>query len=103
MEDAMTSEEERKISGLALVSNMWNYAATVLYPSQALLEPGLYPPAHIGVRPPPPATPGLGPHYSRAYPFPVLLEERPPHYELVEEFDRIAGNYERFTQPFSGP
>jgi len=66
---------------------MWSYAANVLYPSVALKEGGLYHPARIGVRPPQPATSGLGRHYSRSKPFPVLLDTLPDRYELVEEFD----------------
>jgi ubiquinone/menaquinone biosynthesis C-methylase UbiE len=82
---------------------MWQYAATVLYPSVALKELGLYRAAHIGVQPPRPTRPGLGPHYSQRHPFPVLLEHNPEHYNLVVEFDRISREYERFTKPYSGP
>jgi ubiquinone/menaquinone biosynthesis C-methylase UbiE len=97
------NEQYDEVSGAALVSNMWQYAANVFYPSVALKELGLYRPNRIGVRPPLPQSPGLGPHFSRKYPFPVLLEERPEHYTLVEEFDRISREYERFTRPFSEP
>lgn len=96
-------ELERAIASTALISSMWSYAAGVLYPSVALKEVGLYHPARIGVRPPQPATPGLGPHYSRSNPFPVLLEGRPERYELVEEFDNISRDYERFVKPYSAP
>lgn len=88
---------------MALVGNMWNYALTVLYPGQALKAIGLYHPPRIGVRPPAPTRPGLGPHYSRTNLFPVLLEKNPEQYHLVEEFDRISREYERYTKPFSGP
>lgn len=103
MDTTSATDQERDISGMALVSNMWNYALTVLYPSQALKELGLYHPAHIGVHPPMPLSNGLGPHYSKSHPFPVLLEILPEKYHLVEEFDRIAQDYERFTKPYSGP
>ena len=103
MEQMPERKEESNIPGAALVGNMWNYALTVLYPSMALREMGLYNPEHIGVRPPPPTRPGLGAHYSRLYPLPVLLEDRPQRYDLVEEFDRISREYERFTKPFSAP
>lgn len=96
-------ELDRAIKGAALVSGLWNYAFGVLYPSATLKELGLYRPAQIGARPPAPTASGPGPHYSRIYPFPVLLEQRPPHYALVEEFDRISREYERFTRPFSAP
>ncbi len=95
--------QEREAAAAALVGNMWNYALTVLYPSQALKELGLYAPTRIGVSPPRPHATGLGPHFSTLHPFPVLLEHRTEGYHLVEEFDRIADEYERFTKPFSGP
>lgn len=94
---------EREAAAAALVGNMWNYALTVLYPAQALKELGLYAPTRIGVRPPPPREAGCGPEFSRRYPFPVLLQEKIEEYHLVEEFDRISEEYERFTKPFSGP
>ncbi len=103
MTEAPFTPDEQEVSGAALVSHMWQYALTVLYPSLALKELGLYTPPHIGVRPPRPLRPGLGPYYSQREPFPVLLEERPARYDLVEEFDRIAAEYERFTEPYSGP
>lgn len=96
-------KEEDNLPGAALVGNMWNYALSVFYPTRALKEMGLYTPERIGVHPPQPERPGLGAHFSRLYPFPVLLENRPEQYELVEEFDRISREYERFTQPFSAP
>ena len=97
------NDQEHQLAETFLVSSMWNYAASVLYPTAALKELGLYRPEHIGVRPPLPTAPGLGAHYSRSYPFPVLLEARPQDYYLVEEFDRISADYERFTTPFSRP
>lgn len=103
MHGTSSTNQEDRISGAALVGNMWQYALSVFYPARALKEMGLYTPTRIGVRPPQPQRAGLGPHFSRHYPFPVLLEDRPEQYELVEEFDRISHDYERFTQPFSGP
>jgi ubiquinone/menaquinone biosynthesis C-methylase UbiE len=103
MEQPINEIFDSEIAGAALVSNMWNYALTVLYPSMTMKELGLYHPNTIGARPPLPTRLGLGPHFSRLYPNPVFLESRPERYDLVEEFDRISREYERFTLPFSGP
>jgi SAM-dependent methyltransferase len=103
LDEHRQTELERSIKSTLLISCMWHYAASVLYPSVTLKEVGLYHPTRIGVRPPPPATPGLGPHYSRSYPFPVLLETRPERYDLVTEFDNISHDYERFVRPYSAP
>jgi SAM-dependent methyltransferase len=96
-------EQERMAAGAALVGSLWYYAATVLYPSVPLKQAGLYRPRHVGNRPPPPSSAGLGVHYSREYPFPVLLEERPAGYELVDGFDKVASEYETYIEPFSAP
>jgi ubiquinone/menaquinone biosynthesis C-methylase UbiE len=90
-------------AGATLIGSLWYYAATVLYPSLPLKQAGLYRPRHVGDRPPPPQTAGLGAYFSERYPFPVLLEERPAGYELVDEFDRVAGEYETYVEPFSAP
>ncbi len=97
------AEQERMAAGAVLVGSLWYYAATVLYPSVPLKQAGVYRPRHVGNRPPPPSTPGLGVHYSREYPFPVLLGQRPAGYELVDEFDKVAGEYETYIEPFSAP
>jgi len=96
-------EQERAVAGATLIGSLWYYAATVLYPSMPLKQAGLYRPRHVGARPPLPRGAGLGVHFSRQYPFPVLLEERPPGYELVDEFDHVANEYESYIEPFSGP
>jgi len=96
-------EKERLAAGTMLVGSLWYYAATVLYPSLPLKQAGLYRPRHVGERPPKPESAGLGVHYSRQCPFPVLLEERPPGYELVDEFDEVAAEYETYVEPFSAP
>lgn len=96
-------EQERLAAGAMLIGSMWYYAATVLYPSLPLKQAGLYRPRHVGERPPRPEFDGLGIHYSRRYPFPVLLENRPPGYELVDEFDQVAEEYETYVEPFSAP
>ena len=99
----ISPENERMAAGATLVGSLWYYAATVLYPSLALKQAGVYRPKHVGEQPPLPSTPGLGIHFSRLYPFPVLLEERPPGYDLVDGFDQVAGEYESYIEPFSGP
>ena len=93
----------RAAAGATLIGSMWYYAATVLYPSLPLKGAGLYRPRHVGERPPRPRNAGLGPHFSERYPFPVLLGERPAGYEMVDEFDRVAGEYETYVEPFSAP
>src|SRR4030095_8321671 len=87
----------------SFAASLCYYAATVLYPSLPLKQAGLYRPRHVGERTPKPESAGLGVHYSRQYPFPVLLEKRPPGYELVDEFDEVAAEYETYVEPFSAP
>src|SRR5436305_7083460 len=99
----ISPEQERLAAGATLVGSLWYYAATVFYPGLPLKTAGLYQPPRVGVRPPLPGGPGLGAHYSQQYPFPVLLGERPPGYDLVDEFDHVAGEYETYIEPFSGP
>jgi ubiquinone/menaquinone biosynthesis C-methylase UbiE len=97
------SEQERAIAGAMLIGSLWGYAASVFYPSLPLKQAGVYRPRHVGERPSLPRAQGLGPRYSREHPFPVLLEQRPPRYELVDEFDHVAGEYEAYVEPFSAP
>jgi ubiquinone/menaquinone biosynthesis C-methylase UbiE len=99
----ISPEDERMAAGATLIGSLWYYAATVLYPSLPLKQAGLYRPRHVGERPPLPSSNGLGVHYSRLHPFAVLLEERPPGYDLVDGFDQVAGEYESYIEPFSGP
>lgn len=96
-------QQEKAAASATLIGNMWNYAASVFYPTLVMKELGLYRGERIGVRPPPPQIAGLGHHYCRQAPFPVLLETLPQDYNLVEEFDRISSEYERFTKPYSAP
>ena len=99
----ISPEHEKAVAGATLIGSLWYYAATVFYPCLPLKQAGLYRPRHVGDRPPLPDGPGLGVHYSRRHPFPVLLEERPPGYELVDGFDHVAHEYESYIEPFSGP
>ena len=86
-----------------LVAAMWSYAATVLYPFQALRRAGLAPRQLTGELPIPPAHQGLGPQFSRRGREPVLLNRPTEHDHLVEEFDRMAEVYDAFVRPFSTP
>jgi ubiquinone/menaquinone biosynthesis C-methylase UbiE len=96
-------EQERLLAGSLLIGSLWYYAAAVFYPLQPIKRLGLYRPPQIGPLPPGPDRPGLGAHFSLCYPFPVLLEARPEHYDLVDEFDHVAHEYETFIKPFSEP
>jgi SAM-dependent methyltransferase len=86
-----------------LVSAMWTYAATVLYPARALKQAGVGAETVLGDEPEGLPRKGLGPYFSRRYPEPVLLDEPTEHDELVVEFDRSAEVYAAFVRPFSRP
>lgn len=85
-----------------LAATMWRYAATVLYPAQALRRAGLRS-APVGDPPVDVHTRGLGPRFSRVHDRPVLLGESTEHDHLVTEFDRMAEVYDAFVRPFSTP
>jgi len=82
---------------------MWSYAATVLYPSQALRRAGVARRTVTGELPAPRGERGLGPLFSREHREPVLLGRSTEHDHLVEEFDRMAEVYDAFVRPFSTP
>ncbi len=87
-----------------LVQAMWSFAATVLYPAQALRRSGLAPAEPpVGDLPLVLSRPGLGPRFSVGQPPPVLLQRATEHDHLVEEFDRMAEIYDAFVKPFSTP
>ena len=87
-----------------LLGAMYWYAGAVLYPVHALRRASLLPrPRLRGEALLPLPRPGLGPHFSRLYPEPVLLDRESPRYHLVEEFDRVADIYHLFVEPFSRP
>jgi SAM-dependent methyltransferase len=90
-------------SGGVLVAAMWSYAASVLYPAQALKRAGLVPEEVLGD--PPEGLPrrGLGPLFSRKLTEPKLLGHATEHDHLVDEFDRVAEVYAAFVRPFSRP
>jgi ubiquinone/menaquinone biosynthesis C-methylase UbiE len=90
-------------SGGVLVGVMWWYAASVLYPAQALRRFGLMPPEVLGDLPTGLPRRGLGPLFSRKQSEPKLLEHATEHDHLVEEFDRVADVYATYVRPFSRP
>jgi len=91
------------LSGGMLVGAMWSYAATVLYPAQALKRAGLAAETVIGEEPEGVPRKGLGAYFSRRQESPVLLSGPTEHDHLVDEFDRMAEAYAAFVRPFSRP
>ena len=90
--------------GALLAGAMWTYAASVLYPTQALKRAGVpVSAAVVGDEPVGLPRRGLGPRFSRRHDGPVLLDRPADHEHLVEEFDRTAKAYAGFVQPFSRP
>ena len=76
----------------------------MLYPAKALRRSGIRvvgPP--VGEEPAGLPRPGLGRHFSKSRPRPVLLEEPSENRHLVEEFDELAEFYEVLVRPFSTP
>jgi SAM-dependent methyltransferase len=86
-----------------LVAAMWTYAATVLYPAQALKRAGVVRERVLGDEPEGLPRKGLGPYFSARHEKPVLLTEATEHDHLVDEFDRMAEVYAAFVRPFSRP
>ena len=87
-----------------LVSWLWWYAASVLYPAKALSRGGIRvvgPP--VGEEPVGLPRAGLGRHFSEGAPEPVLLDEPSENAPLVEEFSELANFYEVLVRPFSTP
>jgi ubiquinone/menaquinone biosynthesis C-methylase UbiE len=91
------------VQGGFLIANIWWYAFSVLRPAQALKPLGWYKSREIGMLPRRARQPGAGRYYSRKYKSPVLLEKNPEEYHLVEDFDRLSGDYDRIVEPFSRP
>lgn len=96
--------DAKAVGGALLAGTMWAYAASVLYPTQALKRAGA-PVSRAVVGDEPVGLPrrGLGPRFSRRHHRPVLLAHATEHDHLVEEFDRMAEAYAGFVQPFSRP
>lgn len=92
------------VGGALLAGAMWTYAASVLYPAQALKRAGVaVSGAAVGDEPVGLPRRGLGPRFSHRHDRPVLLDRPAGHEHLVEEFDRTAEAYAGFVQPFSRP
>lgn len=85
-----------------LLGQMWWYAATVLYPAQALRRVGRYRPQEIGCLPAPPG-PGRGPLFSRRHPRPRYLDEAADGDASIRYFDTIAEVYGLSIQGFTRP
>ena len=87
-----------------LVSWLWWYAASVLYPARVLRRGGIRvvgPP--VGGEPVGLPRPGLGRRFVELAPEPVLLAEPSENAPLVEEFSDLADFYEVLVRPFSTP
>ena len=94
----------RQVAEGYLVSWLWWYAASVLYPAKALRRGGIRvvgPP--VGDEPVGLPRPGLGRRFSWSAVEPVLLEAPSENEHLVEEFSELAGFYEVLVRPFSTP
>jgi ubiquinone/menaquinone biosynthesis C-methylase UbiE len=91
------------VPGTVFVANLWWYALAVLRPAQILKRSGLYAGREIGRRPVRSSHAGAGPHYSRTFTSPVLLEHRPDGYETVHAFDQLSAVHDDLQKPFSAP
>ena len=85
-----------------LLGQMWWYAATVLYPAQALRRLGQYRPAEIGTRPAPSRSPGSGQLHCLRAGGPRYLDQ-PAADDSIRYFDTIAGVYDVCLQGFTRP
>jgi ubiquinone/menaquinone biosynthesis C-methylase UbiE len=86
-----------------LLGQMWWYAATVLYPAQALRRLGRYRPDAIGPYPAPPAPNGLGPYFCLRYRTPCYLKNEATGDASIRYFDTIATIYDVCIQAFTRP
>jgi ubiquinone/menaquinone biosynthesis C-methylase UbiE len=87
-----------------LVGALWWYAGSVLYPARVLKRAGariMGPP--VGDPPEGLPLPGAGLYFTENEAEPIMLDGGIPHYELVEDFDRLAQLYEILVRPFSTP
>ncbi len=91
------------VPGSVFVANLWWYGFAVLRPAQMLKRLGLYRGQEIGRPPAQVQQTGAGPHYSRAYTSPVLLNHRPEGYDTVDAFDQLSSVHDQLQEPFSGP
>lgn len=91
------------VPGTILMANIWWYSFAVLRPAQTLKSFGVYRSRDIGAPPQRARKKGAGKHYCVEYPQPVLLEQKPAQYDLVEDFDTLSSTYERMVEPFARP
>jgi SAM-dependent methyltransferase len=102
--DAVRRLGRGQIPEAFLVCGLWSYAAGVLYPARMLKRAGARvvggPVGDLPVRLP---QAGLGRYFSERHSAPILLTERNPNAELVDDFDRLAVFYEPLVRPFSKP
>lgn len=99
---ALPEQLRTALPASVLLGQMWWYAASVLYPAQALQRLGRYRPDEIGRRPA--GRPdGLGVHFSRALRAPQLLADAGAVDDSIRYFDTIATVYDIYLQSFTRP
>lgn len=86
-----------------LLGQMWWYAATVLYPAQAMRRLGRYRPDEIGPYPAPPPPKGLGQYFSLRQRTPCYLNDETAGDDSIRYFDAIATVYDIYIQAFTRP
>ena len=99
MEDQGASQEQILEAESRAINSLWNYSLTVLYPTLALKEAGLYRPEHRGVRLPVPERSGLGQHFIRRYSLPVAEEDSSAQAYAADEVQDSLVHYERLLLP----
>ncbi|GEM_PF-1479573 len=85
------------------LSQLWTYAATVLYPMRAVKHLGFFPRGSIGKYPTRAPTPGEGQLFSVHRRQPVYLRSDEVERVSVAEFERGASLYEVVVAPFTRP
>jgi SAM-dependent methyltransferase len=85
------------------LSQLWAYAATVLYPMRAVKHLGFFPRGSIGKYPTRAPTPGAGQLFSIRYKQPVYLSVDEVEQASVAEFERGASLYQAMVAPFTRP
>ncbi|MDX2169761.1 MAG: methyltransferase domain-containing protein [Deltaproteobacteria bacterium] len=99
---ALPEQLRTALPASVLLGQMWWYAASVLYPAQALRRLGRYRPGAIGTLPPPIAG-GQGVRFSRAVTAPCLLADATEVDASIRYFDTIATVYDIYLQAFTRP
>jgi ubiquinone/menaquinone biosynthesis C-methylase UbiE len=99
---ALPEQLRTALPASVLLGQMWWYAASVLYPAQALQRLGRYRPQEIGQRPAG-RTSGLGARFSRELRTPRLLADAGEVDASIRYFDTIATVYDIYLQSFTRP